>query len=944
MKFKFTAFLIILNVTLFIMISVVSAQPVKKSTDIKSVNTADRLYLPAALNNQVSAGNDDWESIFSIPGTNGNISAVTVYGNDVYIAGTFSTVSNLNANYVAKWDGSSWYVLGSGMNSTVSCLAVDGSGNLYAGGTFTTAGGSSINHIAKWDGSSWSSLGTGTNGTVNALTINGSDIYAGGAFTEAGGAPANHIAKWDGSSWYAMGGGTSGEVYAIIVHGTNVYISGNFSDIGTNIACWNGSSFVSEYFGAGTDNTVYTMDMINDTLYAGGIFTGVANLNPYTPIAASNIARWDAANGWQTLNGGVINSSSSPSVNAIWCSTGDNTVTIGGLFDKAGSTTANNVAIWDGSDWSGFGTGPNDKVLAVAWNGTTLYAGGVFSTAGTAGAVHIAQWNGSSWSAITSGNDKGIYGTVNVIIKSGDDLYAGGSFTSAGTKIVNNIAKWDGSDWYALGQGITDGNVKALTVDASGNIYAGGNFTTAGGVPVSNLAKWDGSSWSDVGSGTNDYIYSLSIYNGNLVAGGQFSQVGSGKSIKFLAEWDGSSWSALGSGIDSSVYTIAVKEDTLFAGGIFKEAGEDNNIQYIAKWDGSGWFKVGKGVNSAVSSLSASGSYLYAAGSFTTAGGSPAKDIAVWDGTSWTAMGTGSDNEIKTIAASGNTCYAGGSFSSIDGVSANNIAKWDGSSWSALGDGTNNAVNSLCLGSLYAGGGFETAGSKTSMGIGKWLGESYSVRVAVKIFLEGPYSTSTGEMNTSINSAGLIPLTSPYSEDRRTVSSIPSDIVDWVLVSLRADPAGSAVAYRSAFLRNDGMIVDDDGTTSYINLTASEDSYYIVIEHRNHLAVMTKTAQALSSSSSALFDFTTDGTRYYLSDGKAPDDAAKEFSDNKWAMYAGDADENGFITSYDLNDEWRPNNGTYGYKNSDMNMDTYINAHDKNRIYKKNESKMSQIK
>jgi hypothetical protein len=56
-------------------------------------------------------------------------------------------------------------------------------------------------------------------------------------------------------------------------------------------------------------------------------------------------------------------------------------------------------------------------------------------------------------------------------------------------------------------------------------------------------------------------------------------------------------------------------------------------------------------------------------------------------------------------------------------------------------------------------------------------------------------------------------------------------------------------------------------------------------------------------------------------------------------LEAGDADGNGFITADDLNNEWRPNNGTYGYKNSDMNMDTYINAHDKNRCFKPNNGK-----
>ena len=46
---------------------------------------------------------------------------------------------------------------------SVSALAVSGS-DLYAGGAFPTAGGGAANHVAKWNGSSWSALGSGMGG------------------------------------------------------------------------------------------------------------------------------------------------------------------------------------------------------------------------------------------------------------------------------------------------------------------------------------------------------------------------------------------------------------------------------------------------------------------------------------------------------------------------------------------------------------------------------------------------------------------------------------------------------------------------------------------------------------------------------------------------------------------------------------------------------------
>ena len=104
-----------------------------------------------------------------------------------------------------------------GTDGVVNALAVfdDGGGPaLYAGGNFHIAGGVAANRIAKWDGSSWAALGSGMGGPtrqVLALTVfddgGGPALYAGGSFTTAGGVAANRIAKWDGSSWAALGSG-----------------------------------------------------------------------------------------------------------------------------------------------------------------------------------------------------------------------------------------------------------------------------------------------------------------------------------------------------------------------------------------------------------------------------------------------------------------------------------------------------------------------------------------------------------------------------------------------------------------------------------------------------------------------------------------------------------------------------------------------------------------
>jgi hypothetical protein len=66
--------------------------------------------------------------------------------------------------------------------------------NVYAGGPFATAGGSAAKYIAKWDGSTWTALGSGMNQYVYALAVSGSDLYAGGKFTTAGGKVSGYVA------------------------------------------------------------------------------------------------------------------------------------------------------------------------------------------------------------------------------------------------------------------------------------------------------------------------------------------------------------------------------------------------------------------------------------------------------------------------------------------------------------------------------------------------------------------------------------------------------------------------------------------------------------------------------------------------------------------------------------------------------------------------------
>jgi hypothetical protein len=348
-------------------------------------------------------------------------------------------VGVVTANHIAKWNGSAWSAMGTGMDGDVYALAVSGT-TLYAGGDFTRVGGVTANGIAKWDGSTWSALDTGMDNPVHALAVSGTDLYAGGDFQTAGGVWAYYIAKWNGSAWSALGSGMGGSftsVHALAVSGTDLYAGGDFSTAGEttarNIAAWNGSAWSA--LGSGMDNPVYALAVSGRNLYAGGD------------------------------------------------------------FQTAGEATVNYIAVWNGGTWSALGSRMNSSVYALAASGTNLYAGGYFTKAGGLTANYIAAWNwkGRAWSALGAGMG-GVYPSVYALAVSGTTLYAGGDFTTAGGVPANYIAAWNGSAWSALGSGMGGrsfsqtalGNVfagpfvEALVPDASGHLFVGGGFTLAG--------------------------------------------------------------------------------------------------------------------------------------------------------------------------------------------------------------------------------------------------------------------------------------------------------------------------------------------------------------------------------------------------------------------------------------------------------------------------------
>jgi hypothetical protein len=218
-----------------------------------------------------------------------------------------------------------------------------------------------------------------------------------------------------------------------------------------------------------------------------------------------------------------------------------------------------------------------------------------------------------------------------------------------------------------------------------------------------------------------------------------------------------------------------------------------------------------------------------------------------------------------------------------------------------------------------------------------------SILVKAKIFLEGPFITNT--MSAYLRDAGLLPLNQPFNatpwnySGTENVINIPDGMVDWVLVKLRtAASAASEVAARAAFLKNDGNIVDLDGSSEVRFPGITPGNYHIVICHRNHLSIMSSEAHPLSESGT-LYDFTTAQQKAY---GSNP---MKELASGIYGMIAGDGNADGEINEADKNLVWRFQNGTaFQYdKLADFNLDGGIDARDMNLKWRPNINHSTQV-
>ena len=314
------------------------------------------------------------------PTVNGAVYATAVQPDGrIVIGGAFTAVNGSSSRYhLARLfaDGSldtTFFNSGSGVSSTVWCLAVQTDGRIVIGGDFTSVNGTARNRVARLN----------ANGTVDASFVptniitssvlavaaqSDNKVIIGGSFS--GYAPAyNARLNADGTVDTVFSSYPNGPVYAIAVQ-TNgkIVIGGAFTQVNGayryHIARLNSDGSLDNTFQnglSGASSTVRCLQIQTDgKILIGGDFTGVNN------TSRSYVARLNS-NG--TLDTGFVSyPGANGSVYALAVQT-DSSVVIGGSFSAYASYNLSHVArlYADGTRDTSFTTsGINNWLQALA--------------------------------------------------------------------------------------------------------------------------------------------------------------------------------------------------------------------------------------------------------------------------------------------------------------------------------------------------------------------------------------------------------------------------------------------------------------------------------------------------------------------------------------------------------------------------------------------------
>jgi hypothetical protein len=340
----------------------------------------------------------------------------------LYLTGRFGPPGSGNSlDAVWRWRGQGWEAVGPGQlvgwGVEISVLDQGGGPHLFSYGHTESP---TVWWLKRWTGGPggmwvnapegmlriWTAQSpVGCQPKVFGVTQEGPGIFGWWAAQSAG----LFVARWNGSGWTTMGPGFDSVPLHYLVcdsgAGPMLHVAGGFGFIGgiskPRVARWNGSTW------EGLQTGPYS-DLVRDLcIYDDGsgpsLYIACGGLDPLNPVFGGGIARWDGQQ-WSAVGGGVwapAGSFSGVKTLATFDDGSGLALYVAGTFTHAGGfggIPAQNIARWNGQQWSAVGPGMGSGFGGVADmepfddpRGPSLFMAGDFNTAGGGQSPSIAQ-------------------------------------------------------------------------------------------------------------------------------------------------------------------------------------------------------------------------------------------------------------------------------------------------------------------------------------------------------------------------------------------------------------------------------------------------------------------------------------------------------------------------------------------------------------------------
>ncbi|MDP1663399.1 MAG: GC-type dockerin domain-anchored protein [Phycisphaerales bacterium] len=298
----------------------------------------------------------------SDPGALFGVRALASNGSSLFAAGSFGQVLPERVQNIGRWTGARWEGLGAGFASDYlfpPCLLADGEG-VIVGGPFVAP--LSVRNVARWEAGNWVQLGDGWPGVpVKRLARwAGSVVASGGA----------KIGVWNGDQWIEIAAQVNGEVNGLLEYGGELIAAGGFTEIDgeplRGVARWDGT--VWRPLGSGVDGVAYAACVLSGELYVSTPFNG------QTPGGAT-MMRWDGDR-WEAVPNTI----------------GSYTGFLGTYEGRLIARGISNVLRFDGSTWVALDGPADGNVLAMCEHDGALVLGGSFATIGGLPANAVAMY------------------------------------------------------------------------------------------------------------------------------------------------------------------------------------------------------------------------------------------------------------------------------------------------------------------------------------------------------------------------------------------------------------------------------------------------------------------------------------------------------------------------------------------------------------------------